>query len=126
MVLATGRPYLCDSLCLYLSTQEIDVVGTADSVASLLALALRVKPDLVVLDEDLANPHLELTMDALAAGDRPPAVVLLHALDAPTPPAAARAAGRGKIGDPPDVLLALMHEAGQRAAAARPRRDHPA
>ena len=109
VVLATARPYLCQSLCLYFSTCDVDVVGTADTVASLLATTSRVGPDIVLLDTELAGGFLEVTMDALKATDKSPAIVLLNRPNGPDlPDAAARADGQSVIGDPPETLLALL------------------
>jgi DNA-binding NarL/FixJ family response regulator len=110
LILATDRPSLCDSLCLYFSTRGVEVVATADSLPSLLAQALRVRPDVVVLDTELAGSFLEMTLDALGAAEDPPAVVLLNRRNAPEHPASTRAHACGTIGDPPEVLLRMIED----------------
>lgn len=113
VVLATARPYLCQSLCLYFSTCDVDVVGTADTVASLLAATSRLGPDVVLLDTELAGGFLEVTIDALKATAKSPSIVLLNRPNGPElPDAAARADGQSVIGDPPETLLALLGSLG--------------
>jgi DNA-binding NarL/FixJ family response regulator len=131
VVLATSRPYLCDSLCLYLSTRKVEIVGTADSIASLLTQALTLRPDAVVLDKQLAGSFLGVTVDALQAGAAPiPIVLLSHRSEAEETEPEIQVDAYGTIGDPPEILLSLLEEMSRRQRSWAPGQnlrglDHP-
>jgi DNA-binding NarL/FixJ family response regulator len=112
VLLATRSPDLGDALTLFLSERRIQVVDVVDDADLLVAQAETVHPDVVLVDWSLGDEVSCQLVEDLGCGDDPtPVIVLSTTQDRPRAKAAG-AAAYATLGDPPDTLLAVLHEVG--------------
>jgi DNA-binding NarL/FixJ family response regulator len=118
VILATSRPSFCDSLCLFLSTFEVDVVGTTDRLEPLFELAANRRPDVVLIGAELADSSLGTIVDRLRQLDEPVSVVVFQDGEEDHPHLGdAHPDAYVTMGDSPHRLIEIMkNAAGQRFA----------
>ena len=112
VLLATDSPDLGHALTLFLSERRIQVIDIVDDADLLVAQAERVRPDVILVDWSLGDAVSCRMVGDLMCGDDPtPVIVLSTTQDRPRAKAAG-AAAYATLGDPPDSLLAVLHEVG--------------
>jgi DNA-binding NarL/FixJ family response regulator len=110
VLLATDRPDLGSALSLFLSDRQIDVVGVIADAYFLHARAASVQADVVLLDWHLGRTISTQAVADLTRGDAPIPVIVLASSQEQGPARASGAAAYATLGDPPDDLLAALHE----------------
>jgi DNA-binding NarL/FixJ family response regulator len=113
ILLATEQPELRIALVLYLSEEPgMTVIGTASEAASLRALLMTARPELVLLDWALpGHPPASLVAEAKSLDPHSQVIVLGKDLDVKQAALAAGADAFVLKGDPPGLLLAAIRQA---------------
>jgi len=118
VLLATDRPDLGHALSLFLSVRRLDVVDVVDDLDRLLQRAEALYPDVVLVDWRLgAAAAGQAVVDFMHRDDPTPVIILGTTRER----AQARRTGGAAyvtLGDPPDSLLAAIHEVGPEPADA--------
>jgi DNA-binding NarL/FixJ family response regulator len=110
VLLATDRPSLGAALSVFLSERQVEVVGVVAQADDLLTRAQALQADIVIVDQRLGDAAVEQTVaDASACAKRTPVIILGASQDARSADVFG-ADGFAVLGDPPEALLALMHE----------------
>jgi len=110
VLLATDRPDLGEALCLFLSEQRIDVVDVVADAHRLLARAASVQADVVLVDWRLGAIVSTQAVADLQRGDARVPVIVLTTTQEQVRARTSGAAAYATLGDPPDTLLAALHE----------------
>jgi DNA-binding NarL/FixJ family response regulator len=110
VVIADDQPHACSAIRLLLAQEPgITVVGEAAGVEEALALVAAQRPDLVLLDWELAGQEGAWVLDRLRAARPGLAVIALSGLpDARQAALNAGADGFVSKSDPPEQLLAAI------------------
>ena len=113
VLLATDSPDLGHALRLFLSERCINVVDVVGDCELVVRQAETVRPDVVVLDWRLGDTvSCKMVADLMSGGDPTPVIVLSTTRDR-LKAKESGASAYATLGDPPDTLLAAIHEVGQ-------------
>ena len=112
VLLATDSPDLGHALTLFLSERRIQVVDVVDDADLLVAQAETARPDVVLVDWSLGDAVSCQMVEGLMCGDDPTPVIVLSTTQDRARAKAAGASAYATLGDPPDSLLAVLHEVG--------------
>jgi DNA-binding response OmpR family regulator len=116
VLLATDRPDLGHALSLFLSERRIDVIDVVDDFDHLLQQTEAVRPDVVVVDWRLGAAAAGQMVTDLMQREDPTPVIILSTAQERNRAHATGAAACCTLGDPPDSLLATIHEVGDEPA----------
>jgi DNA-binding response OmpR family regulator len=112
VLLATDSPDLGHALRLFLSERRISVVDVVGDGELVVRQAAAARPDVVVLDWRLGDAaSCKMVADLMGGDDPTPVIVLSTTRDRPRAKRSG-AAAYATLGDPPDALLATIHEVG--------------
>ena len=117
VLLATDRADLGHALSLFLSERQIDVVDVVEDFDRLLQQTEAARPDVVLVDWALGEAAAGRTVADLMHRDDPTPVIILSTAQERSRARACGAAACCTLGDPPDSLLATIHEVGSEPAA---------
>jgi DNA-binding NarL/FixJ family response regulator len=110
VLIATAQPNLRLSLEIYLSEQPgVDIVGSASSSGSLVALIQTARPDIVITDWELPGPPLPLLLKSMVETQKPKIIILNNDEDQHL----VREKGADAIvpkGTPPELLLKTLRQ----------------
>ena len=115
VLLATGSPDLGHALSLFLSERPIHVVDVVDDSGTLLSQTADARPDVVVVDWRLGASESKEMVALLMTADHPTPVIILSTPQQRPKARACGAAACATLGDPPDTLVAAIHEVCSRA-----------
>lgn len=110
VLVATDRPSLGAALTLFLSGNDVEVVGVVGHAADVLVSAAATRPDVVLVDCRLAGEPADELVAGLKVGSCEPSVIVLGTSEDAASLRLSGADGYCAMGDPPDLLLALMRE----------------
>ena len=113
VLLATDSPDLGHALRLFLSERCINVVDVVGDCELVVREAATARPDVVVLDWRLGDAVSRKMIADLMSGDDPLPVIVLSTTRDRLRAKESGAAAYATLGDPPDTLLAAIHEVGQ-------------
>ena len=112
VLVATDHPDLGHALTLFLSERRIQVLDVAGDADELFELAVRGRPDVVLVDWRLGEAESTRMVAGLMGADDPTPVIVLSTARDRARARASGAAAFATLGDHPDVLLATLREIG--------------
>jgi len=112
VLLATDSPDLGHAPKLFLSERRINVVGVVCECELVRRRAETAHPDVVVVDWRLGGAISSQVVSDLMCGDAPTPVIILSTTQDRPKAKESGAAAYATLGDPPDTLLAAIHEVG--------------
>jgi DNA-binding response OmpR family regulator len=110
VLLATDRPDLGHALSLFLSERRIQVVEVVEGFDRLLEQTDAARPDVVLVDWRLGAVAACRMVTDLMHREDPTPVIILSTAQEHTRARESGAAACATLGDPPDTLLAAIHE----------------
>ena len=110
VLLATDSPDLGHALRLFLSERCISVVGVVGECELVMRQAATAHPDVVLVDWRLGDAASRQMVADLMSGDDPTPVIILSTPQDRPRAKDSGAAAYATLGDPPDTLLAAIHE----------------
>jgi DNA-binding response OmpR family regulator len=113
VLLATDSPDLGHALRLFLSERCICVVDVVGDGELVVRHAEAARPDVVLLDWRLGDAVSCKTVADLMSGDDPTPVIVLSTTRDRLRAKESGATAYATLGDPPDMLLAAIHEVGE-------------
>lgn len=117
VLLATDSPDLGHALRLFLSARCINVVDVVGDCDLAMRHAETARPDVVLVDWRLGDAASRQMVSDLMSGDDPTPVIILSTTQDRPRAKESGAAAYATLGDPPDTLLAAIHEVGPGPAA---------
>jgi DNA-binding NarL/FixJ family response regulator len=111
VLLATDRPSLGEALSLFLAEAHIEVVATAADSGALVALAAVTRPDVILVDWQLAGAGSAGAVAELKSRGEPAPIVLLSTPEEGALASMAEADDHVTLGDHPENLVKALREA---------------